>query len=183
MIIYIAGPMSGHPQNNYPAFWLAANKFRAHGLTVLNPAELPILPDWQAYMRASLAMVSKATHIHFLPGADTSRGALIESFIAKELGIEIIGHPCGGLPCKTCDSYAEDHGPEHYDAAECLACGTVHDVGGWSIVLNDAGECCNSIAEPLLICCKCESRITEEEAQTKCYSCYVRLQEYHLCQK
>lgn len=98
MIIYIAGPMSGHTQNNYPAFWLAANKFRAHGLTVLNPAELPILPDWQAYMRASLAMVAKATHIHFLPGADTSRGALIESFIAKELGIEIIGHPCTHAP-------------------------------------------------------------------------------------
>ncbi len=86
MIIYIAGPMSGHPQNNYPAFWLAANKFRAHGFTVLNPAELPILPDWQAYMRASLAIVAKATHIHFLPCDDTSRGAQTESFIAKELG-------------------------------------------------------------------------------------------------
>lgn len=183
MIIYIAGPMAGHPQNNYPVFWLAANKFRAHGLTVLNPAELPILPDWQAYMRASLAMVAKATHIHFLPGSDTSRGALIESFIAKELGIEIIGHPCGGLPCEKCDNYAEDHGPEHYDAAECLACGTVHDVGGWDNVQKDAHECCDAGIESLLICCKCESHITEEEAQTKCYECYINAPENQLCQK
>ena len=124
MIIYIAGPMSGHTQNNYPAFWLAANKFRAHGFTVLNPAELPILPDWQAYMRASLAMVAKATHIHFLPGADTSRGAQIESFIAKELGIEIIGHPCGGQECEECDFYAWANGPcFHFnDGLVCSTC-------------------------------------------------------------
>lgn len=183
MIIYIAGPMSGHAQNNYPAFWLAANKFRAHGLTVLNPAELPILPDWQAYMRASLAMVAKATHIHFLPGADTSRGALIESFIAKELGIEIIGHPCGGLPCDTCDSYAEDHGTEHYDAAECSACQTVHDIGGWDIVQKDAYACCDDDIEPLLICCKCYAHLTEEEAKTECYECYINATENQVCQK
>lgn len=175
MIIYIAGPMSGRPQNNYPAFWLAANKFRAHGLKVLNPAELPILPDWQACMRASLAMVAKATHIHFLPGADTSRGAQIESFIAKELGIEIIGHPCTQLPCDICDSYAEDHGTEHYYAAECLACGTIYDVGGRNITQKHAHACCDDDIEPLLVCCKCYAHLAEEEAQTKCYNCYINM--------
>ena len=183
MIIYIAGPMSGHPQNNYPAFWLAANKFRAHGLKVLNPAELPILPDWQAYMRESLKMVAEATHIHFLPGADTSRGAQIESFIAKELGIEIIGHPCTQLPCDICDSYAEEHGTEHYEAAECLWCGTVHHIGGSYNVQKDAHECCDGVIESSLICCKCESSLTEEEAQTKCYNCYINAPENQLCQK
>lgn len=177
MIIYIAGPMSGHYQNNYPAFWLAANKFRAHGFKVLNPAELPILPDWNRYMRESLRMLAKATHIHLLPGSDLSKGAQIESFIAKQLGIEIIEHPCTNLPCEICDSYAEDHGTEHYDAAQCLECRTIYDVGGWSIVLTDAGECCNSIADPLLICCTCEAHLTEEEAQTRCYNCYINAPE------
>lgn len=148
MIIYIAGPMSGHPQNNYPAFWLAANKFRAHGLKVLNPAELPILPDWQAYMRESLKMVAEATHIHFLPGADTSRGAQIESFIAKELGIEIIGHPCTQLPCDICDSYAEENRPDYYSN--------------------------------VLMCCKCEALLSAEEAQSRCYNCYINAPENNL---
>lgn len=178
MIIYIAGPMSGRPQNNYPAFWLAANKFRAHGLTVLNPAELPILPDWQAYMRESLKMVAEATHIHFLPDADTSRGAQIESFIAKELGIEIIGHPCGGLPCDTCDSYAEEHGTEHYDAAECGACQSVHIAGHWAVAQKEAYACCDDDDIKVVpVCCKCYARLTEEEAQTKCYECYINAPE------
>lgn len=183
MIIYIAGPMSGYPQNNYPAFWLAASKFQAHGFKVLNPAELPMLPNWQAYMRASLHMIAKATHIYFLPGADTSRGALIENFIAKELGIEIIGHPCGGLPCDTCGSYTQEHGPDYYDAAECSACQTVHDIGGWDITQKDAYACCDDDIEPLLVCCKCYAHLTEEETQTKCYNCYINAPENNLCQK
>lgn len=47
----------------------------------------------------------------------------------------------------------------------------------------DAYECCAADIEPLLICCKCESRISEEEAQTKCYECYINAPENQLCQK
>lgn len=37
--IYIAGPMSGYPEWNYPAFHEAAKKLRSEGWTVYSPAE------------------------------------------------------------------------------------------------------------------------------------------------
>ena len=36
--IYIAGPMSGYPEFNFPAFFAAQAKFEAEGWTVFNPA-------------------------------------------------------------------------------------------------------------------------------------------------
>lgn len=38
-VIYVAGPMSGRPDNNYPAFNEAAARLRDAGYTVINPAE------------------------------------------------------------------------------------------------------------------------------------------------
>jgi hypothetical protein len=40
--IYIAGPMSGYPDWNYPAFHAAADKLRKEGWTVHSPAEKDI---------------------------------------------------------------------------------------------------------------------------------------------
>lgn len=37
--IYIAGPMTGIPEFNFPAFYAAAAKFRRKGYVVNNPAE------------------------------------------------------------------------------------------------------------------------------------------------
>lgn len=37
--IYIAGPMSGYPEWNYPAFMEAAHLLRSYGWSVKNPAE------------------------------------------------------------------------------------------------------------------------------------------------
>jgi len=37
--IYIAGPMSGYPDFNFPAFYKAAEQFRMAGYEVFNPAD------------------------------------------------------------------------------------------------------------------------------------------------
>jgi hypothetical protein len=37
--IYLAGPMSGIPEFNFPAFYEVADKFRAAGWIVFNPAD------------------------------------------------------------------------------------------------------------------------------------------------
>lgn len=39
MRIYLAGPMTGHPHYNFPAFDTAADALRGLGHTVFNPAE------------------------------------------------------------------------------------------------------------------------------------------------
>lgn len=46
---YIAGPMRGLPEYNYPAFMDAANKLRKLGWLVFNPAEMDIESDHEDY--------------------------------------------------------------------------------------------------------------------------------------
>lgn len=92
MNVYIAGPMSGLPDFNYPAFFKAAEKLRAAGLEVENPAENPPPPDgagWLGYMRMSLVQISKVDGIALLPGWQGSRGAALEKRIGEDLGLDV----------------------------------------------------------------------------------------------
>lgn len=91
--IYIAGPMTGLPDYNYPAFNQAAADLRAAGYTVLNPTldrkspnEDPPGMTWVDYLRAAIVMVAKADGIALLPGWENSKGARLELHIAGELG-------------------------------------------------------------------------------------------------
>ena len=123
MKIYISGPMSGLPENNYPAFHAAARKLRAEGHAVVNPAEIhphgllrrlrggqihrvlrilrlvreePRSPTWCEYMRADVRAMLDCEAIATLPGWDQSRGARCEVYLADRLGmrrVEIGGQP------------------------------------------------------------------------------------------
>lgn len=88
MKLYIAGPMSGLPSFNYPAFYVAEGHLTASGYGVLNPARNDKQESWEGYMRAAIAQVIQADGVAFLPGSETSRGAQLELTIAKALGIE-----------------------------------------------------------------------------------------------
>lgn len=90
--IYIAGPMSGLPDFNYPAFDRRAAELRALGWIVENPAENPVPPcgSWAGYMRMALCQLATCTHIHMLPGWEQSKGARLEWHIAEALGLEVL---------------------------------------------------------------------------------------------
>lgn len=93
--IYIAGPMSGLPEMNFPAFHAEATWLRAMGNEVVNPAE--INPDqgakWEDCMRADIAQLVTCDRIHMLPGWTRSRGATLEYHIALSLSMEITHSP------------------------------------------------------------------------------------------
>jgi len=88
--IYIAGPMTGHPNFNREAFHDAATRLRAAGYHVINPAETPIPcqdPSWVDWTRASLKRMLDADGLALLPGWHKSRGASIEYHVAIQLGM------------------------------------------------------------------------------------------------
>lgn len=90
--IYLAGPMTGLPDFNYPAFHAAAAKLRALGHEVLNPAENPVpaCGTWQGYMRMALTQLVQCECVVLLPGWSDSRGALIERKLAQVLFMEVV---------------------------------------------------------------------------------------------
>lgn len=94
--LYLAGPMTGLPDFNRPAFHAAAAALRAAGYEVVNPAELdesePITdPDgpgaWERYMRRDIPHLCKCDAVALLPGWTESQGAQLESLIAHGLGM------------------------------------------------------------------------------------------------
>jgi len=93
--IYVAGPMSGLPDLNYPEFNRAAKALRALGYHVENPAEnpAPACGSWQGYMRLAIAQLVQCDEIHMLRGWSQSKGAKIERELAGHLGLVVSGAP------------------------------------------------------------------------------------------
>lgn len=101
--IYIAGPMTGLPEFNYPAFNNEAQRLRSLGYDVENPAENPEPPckSWLGYMRMALPQLVNCDIVALLPGWQDSKGARIERSLAIDLSLrvlyaqEIVGSPHG----------------------------------------------------------------------------------------
>lgn len=95
--IYLAGPMRGLPELNFPKFNEVANKLRAAGHAVFNPAEnAPRIPstadgldDFSYWMAIDLSEVCKAEAIVMLPGWEASKGARLELHTARECGKQV----------------------------------------------------------------------------------------------
>lgn len=114
MKIYLAGPMRGIPEFNFPAFHAGAEKLRAQGHEVFNPAERDIehhgadiskgnatgdekqaAKEHGFNLREALHddltfICLKADAIALLPGWANSKGAMAERATATALGLEII---------------------------------------------------------------------------------------------
>jgi len=91
MRVYIAGPMTGLPEHNYPAFNTMAERLRALGHHVENPAENPVPPckSWRGYMRMAIAQLVTCDAVALLPGWGASKGARIEARLAADLCLNV----------------------------------------------------------------------------------------------
>jgi hypothetical protein len=114
MKIYVAGPMRGIPEFNFPAFNAAADKLKAEGHIVFNPAqkdnerhgkdiskgnangcEETAAKEHGFDLRVALGddlawICAEADAIALLPGWEKSKGATAEKATAEALGLEII---------------------------------------------------------------------------------------------
>jgi nucleoside 2-deoxyribosyltransferase len=91
MKIYLAGPMTGHKDLNFPAFNAAANVLRELGYRVINPAELnkdPTTP-WAECMKLDIKYLVDCDMLVLMEGWETSRGASLEHHIAMSLGLQV----------------------------------------------------------------------------------------------
>ena len=98
--IYLAGPMSGIAEYNFPAFFAAADLLEAEGYEVFNPAQND-LDNWgdmdgvkqhatyRECLRQDLDWICrKADFIALLPGWENSKGARVEHALASAIGLE-----------------------------------------------------------------------------------------------
>lgn len=95
---YVAGPMTGYVEFNFPAFHAKAAEERAKGHVVINPAELDeadgdLTQPWDFYLRRDLRVIADCNRIVLLPGWTKSKGARLEHHIAQELGFQIVYPP------------------------------------------------------------------------------------------
>lgn len=105
--VYLAGPMTGLPQFNFPAFNAKAAELRAAGWHVENPAEHGHIDGavWADYLRWDISRIATCGSIHLLPGWSKSKGANLEVYIALVLGMEIQLDACA----EAVDQATADH--------------------------------------------------------------------------
>lgn len=116
MKVYLAGPMSGIVQFNFPAFLVAAQSLRDQGIEVVSPAELddPETRDaamasedgsfgsgtvngetWGDFLARDVKLIADdgIEAIVVLPGWERSRGARLETFVASLVDLPILEYP------------------------------------------------------------------------------------------
>lgn len=111
--VYIAGPMSGHPQFNVPAFTNAQKDLiNNHGLDAVLPVDLDIPSErkqllaskdgseigprsWATLLSEDLQLIGDTgvEGIVVLPGWQYSKGAKLETYFSRLLGLEIVHYP------------------------------------------------------------------------------------------
>lgn len=101
MKLYLAGPMRGIPDYNFPAFHAAAARLRAKGHEVWSPAERDEQDDGfnpstdeakplRYYMLYDLPAVLRSDAVAVLPGWERSTGAQLEIHVARVCGIPVL---------------------------------------------------------------------------------------------
>lgn len=135
MKVYLAGPMTGIPQMNFPAFDAAAKDLRARGYDVVSPAELDDPEDrtaalasedgdinkmgpgrsWGFFLARDVKIIADEgiEVIVCLPGWEKSRGARLETFVARLCDLPVCTYEeTIGVDGVERDVLQKAHGPE-----------------------------------------------------------------------
>lgn len=101
--VYIAGPMTGLPDYNFPAFHAAAAAWRARGWGVFNPAAAfdgDQTKPYKDYVAYDMKLLRSCDAIAMLPGWDgpTARGSVWEREIALLFGLPVYDATCPQRP-------------------------------------------------------------------------------------
>lgn len=93
--IYIAGPMTGLPEWNFPAFNAAAEYLKDLGFTAHNPADHGLVTGASRsdYLRYDLREISQCEGIYLLKGWTDSEGSKFEVIVAQALDMKIFYGP------------------------------------------------------------------------------------------
>lgn len=105
MKIYLAGPMSGIPEFNYPLFDKVAKVLRGDGHEVVNPAELDTEEDLEGlnvvdglgvqylqraeFLKRDIAELVACDAVVVLPNWQVSMGTNVEIMVAQACGIPV----------------------------------------------------------------------------------------------
>lgn len=91
MNIYLSGPMSGHKNWNFDAFFRAEEALRSVGFKVINPAAHGHEGTYLEFMKRDLECIwNNADGVAVLPyGEDFSPGMIIEMTMAEKKGIPV----------------------------------------------------------------------------------------------
>lgn len=90
--LYLAGPMSGYAQHNFPLFNRVAAQLREQGFEVFNPAENfdgDVRRPRAYYMQLDIPALIGSQAVVVLPGWRESRGANLEVWLALDMGIPL----------------------------------------------------------------------------------------------
>lgn len=95
-VLYIAGPMYGLPEKNYPMFQWVEGLLIDAGHSVISPLEadkfvLPSDPEptrewWQ---RITMRLLLNTEAVALLDGWEDSKGAMLEVVVAEGLGMTV----------------------------------------------------------------------------------------------
>ena len=93
--VYIAGPMSGYDNLNYPAFHKQASILRSQGFVVTSPAEITVckqttIDEYREIIKTDLKYLVSCNAIWLLSGWNASKGARLEAHVAAILGLKFL---------------------------------------------------------------------------------------------
>lgn len=91
--LYVAGPMSGYADCNYPLFNRVADKLRGHGWEVVNPAEVHLNRQhhYVDLIREDLKQMLTCDGVATLDDWERSKGASNEVRVARFLNMPVQG--------------------------------------------------------------------------------------------